>query len=102
MVQYRLIDVETSPVTLRMFPKTVKGRISYGHYQTLNPGVTYETDDPAQIDYLKNQKIKARYNANLEQVLKDAGVPYEVIRCRSCGGKVKKIEYSQVEVIENE
>lgn len=100
MVQYKLIDVETSPVTLRMFPKTVKGHISYGHYQTLNPGTVYETDDPAQIDYLRNQKIKARYNPNLEQVLTDAGVPYEVIRCRSCGGRVKKIEYSQVEVIE--
>lgn len=102
-MQYRLWSVETSPVTLRMFPKTLRnGNVSYGHYIRLEPNKTYETDDPAQIKYLRENTIRVRYNANLEATLKDAGVPYEVIRCKSCGGKVKKIEYNQVEVIENE
>lgn len=102
-MQYRLWSVETAPVTLRMFPKTLRnGNISYGHYIRLEPNKTYETDDPAQMKYLRENTIRVRYNANLEQTLKDAEVPYEVVRCKSCGGRVKKIEYNQVEVIENE
>ena len=102
-MQYRLYSVETAPVTLRMFPKTLQnGKVSYSHYQRLEPGKTYETHDPAQMDFLRENKIRVRYNAKLEATLKDAKVPYEVIRCKSCGGRVKKIEYNQVEVIENE
>ena len=101
-MKYRLISVETEPVTLRMFPQTVKGHVSYGHYICLYPGKTYETEDPAQIEYLKEHRERIRYNKGLEDLLKGANIPYEVIRCKSCGGRVKKIEYNNVEVIENE
>ena len=101
-MQYRLIKIETVPVTLRMFPQTVKGHVSYGHYQRLEPGKTYETHDPAQMQYLKDHREKVRYNPTLENLLKTADIPYEIIRCKSCGGKVKKIEYNNVEVIEDE
>lgn len=101
-MQYRLISVETQPVTLRMFPKTIRGHVSYSHYQRLEPGKTYETDDEAQIDYLRSNTVKVRYNPAIEKTLKDAGVPYEIIRCKSCGGRVKKIEYANIEVIEDE
>lgn len=100
-MQYRLYSVETAPVTLRMFPKTLKnGTISYGHYVRLEPNKTYETEDEAQKKYLRENRTRVRYNANLEATLKNAGVPYEVVKCKSCGGRVKKIEYNQVEVIE--
>lgn len=102
-MQYRLYSVETAPVTLRMFPKTLRnGNISYGHYVRLEPGKTYETDDEAQKKFIRENRIKVRYNANLEAILKEAGVPYEVIRCRSCGGRVRKIEYNQIEVVLDE
>ena len=101
-MKYRLISVETEPVVLRMFPQTLKGHVSYGHYIKLIPGKMYETDDPAQIEYLKEHRERVRHNAGLEKLLKEANVPYEVIRCKSCGGRVKKIEYNNVEVIENE
>lgn len=101
-MKYRLISVETEPVVLRMFPQTVKGHVSYGHYIRLEPGKMYETNDPAQIECLKAHRERVRFNQGLENLLKGANVPYEVIRCKSCGGKVKKIEYNNVEVIENE
>lgn len=99
-MKYKLIDCETEPVTLRMFPQTLKGHVSYGHYARLTPGKVYETDDPAQIEYLIEHRERIRYNSGIEKLLKDAGVPYEIIRCRSCGGRVKKIEYNNVEVVE--
>lgn len=99
-MRYRLIDIETSPITLRMFPETVNGHVSYGHWQRLEPGKVYETEDPAQIQYLREYTVKVRYNTEIEQSLKSAGVPYEVIRCRSCGGRIRKIEYSNIEVME--
>lgn len=101
-MQYRLISIETIPVTLRMFPQTKNGRVSYNHYQRLEPGKTYETQDPAQISYLKEHKEKVRYNKSLESALKDIGADFEVIFCKSCGGRVRKIEYRNVEVVENE
>lgn len=101
-MKYRLISVETEPVTLRMFPQTKKGHVSYGHYVRLMPNKVYETDDPAQIEYLKENKVRVRHNDALEKLLKGANVPYEVIKCKSCGGRVLKIEYNNVEVIEDE
>lgn len=101
-MQYRLIEIEKIPVTLRMFPKTTNGRTSYNHYQRLEPGKTYETDDPAQMAYLKAHTEKVRYNAALETALKGAGIEYNVEMCKSCGGRVKKIEYHNIEVIEDE
>lgn len=99
-MQYRLISVETEPVILRMYPKTVNGHVSYNHFTKLEPGKIYETDDPAQMTYLREHKEKARYRAELETLLKDAGIPYEIIKCRSCGGRVRKIQYNNIEVIE--
>ena len=99
-MQYRLIESERIPVTLRMFPKTSKGRVSYNHYQRLEPGKIYETDDPAQIAYIKEHKEKVKYNKSLEMALKDIGADYEIVSCKSCGGRVKKIEYRNVEVVE--
>ena len=101
-MQYRLIECERIPVTLRMFPHTKNGRVSYNHYQRLEPGKTYETSDPAQIQYIKEHKEKVNYNKPLEDALKRIGADYEIIFCKSCGGKVRKIEYSNVEVIEDE
>lgn len=101
-MQYKLIDIETQPVVLRMFPKTVGGHVSHSHFQRLEPGKVYETDDPAQIEFIKTHTERVRYNAAIEKSLKDAGIPYEVIRCKSCGGRIKKIEYRNVEVIDNE
>lgn len=101
-MQYRLIEIERIPVTLRMFPQTRNGRVSYNHYQRLEPGKVYETSDPAQIAYIKEHKEKVRYTKLLEDALKDVGADYEVIFCKSCGGRVRKIEYRNVEVIEDE
>lgn len=101
-MQYRLTSNEIIPITLRMFPKTTNGHVSYNHYQRLEPGKTYETTDPAQIEYLKEHKETVRYNKDIENALKKAKVPYEIELCKSCGGRVKKIKYSNVEVIEDE
>lgn len=101
-MQYKLISIISIPVTLRMFPKTTNGRTSYNHYIRLEPGKVYETDDPAQIEYLKGHKEKVRYRPELEKSLKEIGAEYEVIMCKSCGGRVKKIEYRNVEVIADE
>lgn len=99
-MRYKLIEIEKNPVTLRSFPKTVRNHVSYSHYQRLEPGKVYETDDEAQIQFLKEHRERVRYNASLEDALKAAGIPYEVIRCKSCGGRVRKIEYNNVEVME--
>lgn len=103
MTKYRLNSAENVPITINMVAKTKKigGKdiVTYNNYTRLAPNVTYETDDEAMLTFLENYNVKIRYNAELEQALKQNNVPYEVEFCRSCGGKVKKISYHPVEVL---
>lgn len=102
-MRYRLIDAITIPVTLRMFPETRKnGSVSYTHYQVLEPGKLYETEDPAQIQYLKDHKQKVRYTAEIENALKACGADYEIVYCKTCGGKRKDIEYHDILGVEDD
>lgn len=104
MAQYKLNKAENVQVTINNVAKTkiVNGRaiVTYSNYIRLAPNKIYTTDDEAMLNFFKNYKRKVRYNASLERVLIENGVPYEIEYCRSCGGKVKKISYQVVEVME--
>lgn len=103
MVKYRLNKAEKVAVTINAVAKTKeiggKSVVTYNNYIRLVPGIIYETDDMALIEYFKGYKRKVRYNAELEQALKANGVAYDVEFCKSCGGKIKKISYKVVEVL---
>lgn len=104
MAEYRLNAAERVTVTINAVPKTkiINGRnvVTYNNYIRLVPGVVYKTDDEAMLRYFRGYKRKVRYNAELERALKQNNVPYDIEMCRSCGGKVKKISYRVVEVLE--
>ena len=104
MAKYKLNDAEKVRVLINNVAKTKKinGRevVTYSNYINLVPGAVYETTDEAMLNFFRNYKRKVRYTAEIERALKENGVPYEVEFCRSCGGKVKKISYRPVEVIE--
>lgn len=106
MAKYRLNKAERLSVTINNVAKTknINGKdiITYSNYIRLAPGETYQTDDEAMIAFFKAYKRKVRYNAELERALKENNVPYEIEFCKSCGGKVKKISYGVVEVLDNE
>lgn len=101
-MKYRLNSAEKVAITLYNVAKTkhVNGRdvITYSNFIKLAPGIEYETDDEAMIKWFAAHKRKVKYNAELERTLKDAGVPYTLEMCRSCGGRVKKLVYQVVEV----
>ena len=101
-MKYRLNKAETSPVTLYQVPKTknIGGRnvITYTNWMRLIPGEEYVTDDEATIEWLKDYRRKVRYNKSVENALNNAGVPYDLELCRSCGGRIKKISYNLMEV----
>lgn len=100
MAQYRLNVAETVPVTLYMIPITHGNRVTYNNYLRLEPGKVYETDDAATIQYLKEKVQKVKHTQAIENALKDNNIEYEVEYCRSCGGRVRKIKYHLIEVIE--
>lgn len=104
MTKYKLNKAENVQVTINnvAVTKVIGGRsvVTYSNYIRLVPDKVYETDDEAMLNFFRNYKRKVRYNSHLEEVLKANGVPYEVEYCRSCGGKVKKISYRVVEVME--
>lgn len=106
MAKYKLNDAEKVQVTINNVAKTkeMNGKpiVTYSNYIRLAPGVIYETDDEAMLNFFKTYKRKVRYNAELEKALKENNVPYDIEFCRSCGGKVKKISYKVVEVMEDE
>ena len=102
MAKYKLNDAETLPNTINhvAVTKTIGGKqvVTYSNYIRLVPGKEYETDDPAMIDFFKTYRRKVRHTASLEEQLSSKGVPYAIEYCRSCGGRVKKINYQVVEV----
>lgn len=104
MTKYKLNKAENVQVTINnvAVTKVIGGRsvVTYSNYIRLVPDKVYETDDEAMLNFFRNYKRKVRYNSHLEEVLKANGVPYEIERCRSCGGVVKKISYRVVEVME--
>ena len=104
MTEYRLNKAEKVRVLINNVAKTkvINGKsiVTYSNYINLVPGVVYKTDDEAMLNFFRNYKLKVRYNAEVERALKENNVPYEIELCRSCGGKIKKISYRPVEVIE--
>lgn len=103
-MKYRLNKAETVPITLYNVAKTksVGGKdiVTYSNYIRLVPGEEYETDDKAMLDWFRNYRRKTKHTASVENALKRANVPYETEMCRSCGGRVKKIVYQIVEVLD--
>ena len=105
MTQYRLIPAITVPTILRPLAVTVqygnRDVVKHDGFIRLEPGKLYETADEVLLNSLRNYTFSSRFNQTLENELKANDVPYEIERCRSCGGKIKKIKYHPVEVIEN-
>ena len=96
---YKLIDVIDVPMTLNVARK-VNGYTKYGHIRLL-PDTKYEIPtEEGLLDSLKEATTKVRWSQELENALKACGAQYSVQMCPSCGGRVKKIEYHVVEVVE--
>lgn len=106
MTKYRLNRAEKVSVTINNVARTKvmngKAIVTYSNYIRLVPGKVYETDDEAMLNFFRAYKRKVRYNTELEEALKKNDVPYETEYCRTCGGRVKKISYRVVEVMDNE
>ena len=106
MTEYRLNKAEKVSITINNVAKTkvINGKsiVTYSNYIRLAPNTVYKTDDEAMLNFFRAYKCKVRYTAEIERALKENNVPYEIEMCRSCGGKIKKISYRVVEVLDNE
>ncbi len=103
-IKVKLIDALDEEQVMNLPMKTESGRYVYRPVKFV-PGKLYALpkDDVAFRDALiMRGKVKKAYSEPFEQALKKAGVPYEVIKCKSCGGRVKKIEVQRIEVIDGE
>lgn len=103
-MKYRLNKAEIVPIRLYNVAatKNVNGRniVTYTNSIKLAPNEVYETEDEAMIQWFRDYRRKVRYSKQLENTLKEADVPYVIELCRSCGGKIQKISYQVVEVME--
>lgn len=100
----KLIDAITSPLTLNIAEtKEMNGKkIASYKPRRFIPGKKYEVPegDELFLRSLKDCTQKIKYDPSVEKALIDCGATYEIITCKSCGGRVKKIEYQVAEVIE--
>lgn len=98
---YKLIDAINSAETFHL-PYRENGTNRYRFY-TMYPGVKYaeHADDPVFVHALKEDAHKRiPYTPEREAALRACGARYEVVTCRACGGRVKKLDVWLVEVIE--
>lgn len=101
MASYKLIDAISVPITLYNLASRPKNIITYDNHMRLEPNKTYVLpDDEVLAKSLANYTTERKYTTELEQTLKDCNAEYEVKLCKSCGGKVRKIKYKVIEVIE--
>lgn len=96
---YKLVDAVDQPTSLSI----VKRDGSSVKYCTirLEPGKKYEIPEKDILDQLLKARKQIPYSARAEETLRSMGVAYEKKVCKSCGGKVLKLEYNVVEVIDD-
>lgn len=69
-------------------------------YVRLVPGKHYKLlSDEMMAQITDKFKEKRKYSESLERTLKDAGIEYEIVMCKTCGGRTRKLEYKTVEVV---
>lgn len=96
---YKLISVIDTMQQINV-AKKVNGKTTFGVLR-LYPGVTYELeDDETLLNSLKGAKVEKRYSPLLVEILKENNIAYEEVLCHSCGGRVKKIRYNIIEVMQ--
>lgn len=101
MRYYKLIDPFNVPVTKTLPHKTKNGVIKHEMF-TLRPKEKYDEfiDDDVFMGALLDETEKIPYTEDRQKALDDYGAKYEVIRCKSCGGRVKKLKVWFAEVVE--
>lgn len=96
---YKLIDALGESATLNL--PYMKNGVRVYKYYTLRPGKKYDEhiDDEVFMNALKDAHKRIPYTPEMEKYLKANNVRYEVVNCKSCGGRVKKIDVWLVEVV---
>ena len=96
---YKLIDAMNTPKSFNL-PYKKDGKAVYKRY-TLYPGTKYSEhiDDELFVNAIKGAHDKIAYSAEREAALKACNAKYEVVTCKSCGGRVKKLDVWFVEVV---
>lgn len=96
---FRLISVIKNRTRIDVARKE-NGFLKYS-YVVLDPGVEYEMPEDSTFEAsIRNCKFKKFYDRQMEEILIANNIPYKVEMCKSCGGRVKKLVYNPVEVIE--
>ena len=95
---YKLIDAVSESVSFNL--PYMKNGIKVYKFYTLKPGKKYDEhiDDEVFMNALKDAHKKVMYSEEKERFLKETGARYEVVTCKSCGGRVKKLDIWLVEV----
>lgn len=100
---FKLIDCVETQQKIHVTETLANGRIRYT-YITILPGEKKSlaekgSDDKFVTSLLKNSVVQKNYTPQLEELLKSANVDYTIDFCKTCGGKVKKLSYSVIEVV---
>ena len=97
---YKLIDAMGESATFYL-PYVKDGGNVYRHF-VLHPGVEYveHIEDPIFVSALKDAHKRIAYTPEREEALKECGARFEIVNCKVCGGRSKKIDVWLVEVVE--
>lgn len=98
----KLLDIIEEKTQIDVYSKLDSGTLLYG-YVILDPKKKYAIpDDKILLESLKTKTIQKRYDSTMEALLKQADVPYEIKRCSSCGGRIQKLFYKPIVVVEKQ
>lgn len=96
---FKLIDAIDKITTLNVASQQ-NGKTIYTHVR-LKPNEKYELgNDEVFIKSLQNSKIESPYATYLVNELASLGINYTENFCKSCGGRIKKVSYPIIEIID--
>lgn len=99
MAYFKLIDAIDVPINLNVVTRE-NGITAYKRLRLL-PGKKYEVpEDKVLLQSITEATTRVKYTQAFIDALDACGARYEIKMCPTCSGRVKKIEYHVVEVVE--
>lgn len=105
-MKFKLASVIDAPLSIPVMHKVNKPNGTYTRTENmkLSPGEIYDSegDEVLEKSIRSLRKRRVVWSEAIEQRFKNEGVDYEIITCKSCGGRAaKKIAFHAIQEVSN-
>lgn len=97
---FKLIDIIDVKKKIKV-SRLINGKEVMG-FETINPKEVKPIVDEIHLESLLRHTDRVSFDKRVEKMFIENGIKYELVRCSSCGGRVKAIKFHDIEINLNE